>query len=290
MTTRNDDNREPVLPPELERKIFELVAKLNPGMAVCLALVSRRVQLWMEDYLYSTITLSTPELCQRLLYTIDTRPPSFFAEHVKSLCVPGDISADDAFRVLTVCQGVVNLAYWIDRLSRSNVPHFHATHFHAISSLRPKLLSINVGGLFGSSESLDFTHPFFSQVTHLEVVDWQFSSMTMSLELLSSLTHLAVDIEDMNDMDHLRRIFNDCKRLRVLLCLVKDDQAVINLSWTLSTLDIDDDGRVVVFSDSEVLENWENSVNGSSDNQWTFAEALVEEKQKQLHGCSKAGT
>jgi hypothetical protein len=36
----------PVLPPELEREIFEMSARIHPGNAVRLVLVARRVQIW----------------------------------------------------------------------------------------------------------------------------------------------------------------------------------------------------------------------------------------------------
>jgi hypothetical protein len=36
----------PVLPPELEREIFEMSARIHPKTAVRLVLVARRVQIW----------------------------------------------------------------------------------------------------------------------------------------------------------------------------------------------------------------------------------------------------
>ncbi|KAF8211114.1 hypothetical protein K438DRAFT_1808835 [Mycena galopus ATCC 62051] len=83
--------KETILPPELEREIFELVAVMpNPSgeqyswdMALNIsqdgALVYERIVLLQAE---DSAEDSTAQL---LLRTIDSRPASFFAEHVKSL-------------------------------------------------------------------------------------------------------------------------------------------------------------------------------------------------------------
>ncbi|GLB43218.1 hypothetical protein LshimejAT787_1301190 [Lyophyllum shimeji] len=268
----------PILPPELERDIFERAAWSCRGTAVVFALVARRVQQWMESYLYDTVTLASRTVCDRFLYVVGVRPPAFFVATVKSLCIPGDIAPEDALRVLEVCKGVVNLAYWITVCIRPS------RYFAAISSLRPERLSINAGGLFGREVPPDFTHPFFEQVTHLEVVDWPFvalSSVPSRFELLPSLTHLAVDVDryDESIINQLRSVLKACPRLRVLLCLVPNERAMIDASHAFRELD-KDDGRIVILSDSDPLENWEGSLIGSYDTcPWTYAEAMIVEKR-----------
>ncbi|KAJ7621993.1 hypothetical protein DFH06DRAFT_1340987 [Mycena polygramma] len=112
---------DPVLPPELEREIFELAAavpnywtKQHVGdMALVLPQVCRRAQSWIEPLIYERISLPPPSNSARrlamFLETVDTRPASFFATHVKYLDFDGTISLVVVKEVLSVCTGVVNL-------------------------------------------------------------------------------------------------------------------------------------------------------------------------------------
>ncbi|KAG6906922.1 hypothetical protein DXG01_011348 [Tephrocybe rancida] len=187
---------------------------------------------------------------------------------------------DQASQILTVCQGVVNLAYWIPALQK--LPHpFSKPHFSAISSLRPERLSINMAGLFGLYVPPDLAHPFFSRVTHLEIVDWP-CRMLSKFEALPALTHLALSLQthDEETVDELHSILASCSRLRVLLCLVEGEKTMIDAAEAFASFDSDFDSRLVILSESEYMGSWEDSLHGNSDIcQWTFAEALVTEKQ-----------
>ncbi|TFK68745.1 hypothetical protein BDN72DRAFT_841437 [Pluteus cervinus] len=264
-------SREPIFPPELEREIMEETARSYPGSAVSLALVSRRARMWMETFIYETVTLSTIAICERFLYTMKQRPLSFFVAHVKSLCIPGDIPPSDAEKVLVVCQGVVNLACW---------PMNGPPLFHLVSDLRPKRLSINTSGMFGVNVPPDFRHPFFQNVTHLEIVDWLWCSWS-GLEFIPCLTHLALDLDNYHDgvVDRLRQIMSSCRTLAVCICFVPSDRAMIQAQKAVSNID---DKRLVVLSDSDPLENWEASLKGdrggSYASLWEFATAIVEDR------------
>jgi len=223
----------------------------------------------MEAVTYETVTLFDADMCAQFLCAVDAKPPSFFTANVKSLCIPGDITPLDAERILVVCQGVVNLAYWI-----TGSPPL----FHTITSLRPKRLSINTRGLFGESSSAHFGQPFFANVTHLELVDWEWMPLSSNLELLPCLTHLAVDFDHFDDkiIARLRDILDSCQSLILLLCLAPDDDAMVKGSSSLAELD---DSRLVVLSDADVLEDWEASLINSETCQWAFAEGIVKEKR-----------
>lgn len=200
------------------------------------------------------------------------RPPAFFTEHVKSLCIPGDIGQSDAERILTVCQGVVNLACW----AMGGAPLFPL-----IDGIRPKRISMNTSGLFGLNTQPDFLHPFFQNVTHLEIVDWLWTSWS-GLELIPCLTHLAVDLDNYNAsvIARLRRILNCCESLRVCLCLVPTDQAMIEASNALAGVE---DVRLVILSDTEVMDNWEASLREETEDcHWSFAEAIIAARTREL--------
>ncbi|KAJ7065432.1 hypothetical protein C8F01DRAFT_982075 [Mycena amicta] len=282
----SDKTPSPLLPPEIERDIFELAAQ-TPGNATTLALVARRTQVWMERLIYDTVTLSSPALTAQFLSVLDSRPAQFFANAVKSLCIPGDIPLTSAIRVLQACQGVVNLALWLPLQDTPLFPY--------ISALRPRRLSVNVRGLFGAKMPLqlehdpicaaiqpDFTHPFFSRVTHLELVDWLalLSHTTLELPFLAPhLTHLALDVDFCVDASALVRlrvqsILRSCRSLVICLGLVYDDDTMIVASDQFSDV-ARDDPRLVILSDGDVVASWEDSVRGTDASIWVFAEGIV---------------
>ncbi|KAJ6580836.1 hypothetical protein B0H19DRAFT_1251122 [Mycena capillaripes] len=279
----------PILPPEIEREIFEITARF-PGNAVKLAVVARRTQIWcdpplpskpspgsplkpqfrLERLIYETVTLSDQQLCNKFLRTLDSRPIQFFAENVKSLCVPADIEPVGAERVLKACQGVTNLALWL--------PFHDAPLFPLVSSLQPTHLSINLYALFGMPCKPDFKHPFFSKVTHLEFVDWLNWVTYLQIDhLFPNLTHFAVDF----DLDvegstaRLRDILASCRSLVVCVALVSSDESMIVASYQLASIE---DRRLVILSESDVIENWEASLRGTDASVWSFAEGIVAAK------------
>ncbi|KAF7289032.1 hypothetical protein HMN09_01351200 [Mycena chlorophos] len=282
----------PVFPPEIEREIMEVAAR-SPGTATTLALVARRTQIWMERLIYETVTLASPTVTERFISVLNSRPVEFFSKAVKSLCIPGDIPLASAIRVLQACQGVINLALWLPLQATPLLPY--------ISALRPRRLSVNVSGLFGAKMPLqieneksslaacaDFTHPFFSRVTHLELVDWLvpliLSDTTLNLPLLAPhLTHLALDVDPCVDASALVRlrvqsILRACRSLVICLGVVDDDDTMIVASDEFSDVAADDP-RLVILSDSaDVVASWEDSVRGSDTNIWVFAEGIVKER------------
>ena len=110
----------------------------------------------MGALIYEMITLSDARLCRRFLFTIDSR--------TKSLCIPGDIRPDHAKRILSVCQGVTNLAHWITSWCPPS------TFGLIASTLHPRQLSFNTYDFFHLTTPPDFALSF-ARVTHLGVVD-----------------------------------------------------------------------------------------------------------------------
>ncbi|KAJ7483342.1 hypothetical protein FB451DRAFT_1234162 [Mycena latifolia] len=261
---------EPVLPPEIEREIFEMTARF-PRNAVKLALVARRTQIWIERIIYETVTLSNQDICDKFLRTLDSRPAQFFMDNVKSLCVPGDIEPLVAERVLKACQGVVNLAIWL--------PPQHAPLLPFVCLLRPKRLSINVCALYGSGCEPNFAHPFFSNVTHLELVDWAGWATSIHIEhLFPHLTHLALDFDCFTEgsTTRIHEILASCRSLVLCLGLVSNDPTMIVVSDHVANIG---DPRLVILSESDVLENWEASLRDGTDaSVWAFGEGIVAAK------------
>ncbi|KAJ6550049.1 hypothetical protein B0H19DRAFT_1160293 [Mycena capillaripes] len=55
-----------ILPPELERLIFEIAALESPKSMPALILVARRVQIWIEPLLYGVLALTPGAKTQRI--------------------------------------------------------------------------------------------------------------------------------------------------------------------------------------------------------------------------------
>ncbi|KAJ7069155.1 hypothetical protein C8F01DRAFT_1111700 [Mycena amicta] len=114
---------DPKLPPELERKIFELAAvddepkgwsrqNASDTMLV-LPLVCQRARAWIEPLIYKRISLlqtfnGVPTV-PLFLETLDTRPASFFAQHVKVVYLNYTMTLPTVQRVLSVCTNAVSV-------------------------------------------------------------------------------------------------------------------------------------------------------------------------------------
>ncbi|KAJ7621991.1 hypothetical protein DFH06DRAFT_769974 [Mycena polygramma] len=182
---------DPILPPELEREIFELVAAYDllpnrwthqhvADTTLALPQVCRRVQSWIEPFIYEHISFlwSMHGALPRFLATISARPPSFFATHVKYLYFDRSIALSAIKQILGVCTGVVSLGYH----------HPYNTLKHLLAPLSIQHLLLSDLPLSSTPENLP---PWAASLTHLGLADTLPLDPTV-LSTLPSLTHLAV--------------------------------------------------------------------------------------------------
>ncbi|KAJ6544580.1 hypothetical protein DFH09DRAFT_1367793 [Mycena vulgaris] len=189
---------EPILPPELERKIFEWAAEsdVQPNYwmrqhvsdtVLVLPQVCRRVQSWIEPFIYERISLlptfSGTDPVPPFLATIDARPASFFAAHVKHLYVAPGIPLIVVQRVLSVCTGIMSFG-----------GHYPYT------SLAPLLAQLPLHRLLVSDltfPSAPAEHPpWTASLTHLGASQ---VPPTAALASLPAVTHLAIDYDALPD-------------------------------------------------------------------------------------------
>ncbi|KAJ6487195.1 hypothetical protein C8R47DRAFT_1216391 [Mycena vitilis] len=223
---------DPVLPPELEREIFKLAAavpnywtKQHVGdMALVLPQVCRRAQSWIEPLLYEHISLPLPSNSARrldmFLETIDTRPATFFAAHVKYLDFDDAIPLAVVEQVLRVCTGVVNLGCR-----------------HTYTSLKPLLVPVPLPHLRRLLVA-KLLFPFVVRIADLPVGPWATSlthlglsrAITFPSDLAAvfaafpALTHLAVAYRDdgYHYANALRGFISACPlRLRCIVLVVR---------------------------------------------------------------------
>ncbi|KAJ7784756.1 hypothetical protein B0H16DRAFT_1877136 [Mycena metata] len=227
----NLPSENPRFPLELERQIFEMAAS-SLGNIFNLILVASRVKEWIEPLLYRVIVRGyhqnhgqpiTP--FETLVHKIGSKPPVFWSKSVKSLAFYGFREQDPGEQILTTCTGLVRL--------RTAIPHWRflpaMCNFPAL-----RYLCTEIRTLFGDLSFLNFAHPAFRNITHLELLDVPRASaderahqICTGLVHIPKLTHIAFNAEVM------------CRALSSLLYLFTHLRAIVLLGRTRDDLDFD---------------------------------------------------
>ncbi|KAJ7088124.1 hypothetical protein C8R44DRAFT_819515 [Mycena epipterygia] len=200
----------PAFPPDLERQIFEISALLRPVGIPKLMLVAWRVKDWVEPLLYRIVAIDRVRWLPMLpafttgkfLSSAIKSKPSFFGRAVRHLMVAGGDTPSYEY-ILSICRGVEDL--WINYdlteiisvIEPLRLKHLHA---HALPFLR----------------TLTPIHAFFSQITHLELMDTREDLETWSeLYLIPQLTHLSFNDNAFAPL--CGELLDTCKSLAVLV-------------------------------------------------------------------------
>ncbi|KAJ7224024.1 hypothetical protein B0H12DRAFT_1240847 [Mycena haematopus] len=283
------DASSPALPVELERAIFEIAAISRPRAIpkfMWLHCVSKYggsllsdldqanfLRVRVEPLLYRTLLLDSPRLnlrdknspvtieCGHLISLIHSKPPNFFRDSVRNLCLAHDLEEQEAI-ILSTCSTIENL--WLFRQTRVNVLDFN---------LPLKHLHCTVERMFPSSQ-IDFTHRIFSSITHLEIFDIprRIDPDTWSaLTRIPHLTHLAFN--DPRFLPLCLALLSTWESLRVLL-LVLDEQTDIHFLDNYNATDLAQDRRFVVTVCVNYLHDWIKGIQIGCD-YWSRAEDFI---------------
>ncbi|KAF9530483.1 hypothetical protein CPB83DRAFT_183558 [Crepidotus variabilis] len=262
-----------LLPNELQREIFIFTTSLfreeshAPLSSIAsLMLVAQCFYDWVLPCLYDTVTLHTDNTL--FLRTIQSYhdSPTFFTKYIKKLCLPYYMISKDAELVLSLCDNVVDLAFWIDY--RTTVPDRSIVPL--LSSLPLRRLNIEARhfeSLFVDVHQLGWLH----SLTHLSLVYWDFQrpSEVLHLEKLPSLTHLALSLHDNRlPATSLVEILSACKQIKVL-ALYGQKEPPEESGWAV------DSRAVFITYSSEVVREWEVQANNLQGCGWKKAELLA---------------
>ncbi|KAF6761231.1 hypothetical protein DFP72DRAFT_880463 [Ephemerocybe angulata] len=146
------------VPEDIGRTIFETAAENGDGYRC--ALISRKVKLWVEPIFYRNVTVYGNGLFARTVRDEEsTKPPDFFATHVKTLLFEHTSRREDVPIIVRKSR----IADELRELVTTNL-------------LTPTQLS--VGGRLFPADQLHFSHPIFRNITHLDVMwkdslDWE---------------------------------------------------------------------------------------------------------------------
>ena len=209
------------------------------------------------------------------LRTLETKPPEFFAAHVKHLCLSIAVPPPRATKVLGVCSGVVELALWVD-FGGTLAPVTSRAGAY-LSSFPLRRLSIEHAHLLSFlAAPKPFTPPWYDTLTHLEVVFWkrELAPVVPGLEVLTSLTHLTLGLRHAHvEEEWLSAIVACCHRLKVLIPMANEDDDVED-PFVLGNCWV-----VPLTYPNSVVKNWEASFWGLPDN-YTRAEEEIRMKEE----------
>ncbi|KAJ7017411.1 hypothetical protein C8F04DRAFT_1156516 [Mycena alexandri] len=273
-----------LLPPELEREIFEFAALSRPVMIPKLMLVAWHVKEWVEPLLYRTIVFDDPIdgypafTIDVLLSAIRSKPAFFFHNAVRhiSFQTGGYISPADGMVVISACSGVENIvAYRDPPLGDSQLPLKRLS-----TALRQMLDPFESAPL----SQADFAHPLLSHLTHLELrsdfLRAADADEWTGLATLPQLTHLA--FHSYITFPVFKRILDTSSTLELLVLLTpyvpsweteggrdKEDESLLR------------DMRFVVMTCGDPHRDWQMGARGGKDH-WKRAEEFTASRRAGL--------
>ncbi|KAJ7059489.1 hypothetical protein C8F01DRAFT_1254412 [Mycena amicta] len=207
------DENAPRLPVELEREIFELFARLCPDESPALFLVARRVQIWIEPFLYHTLVLHNRKHSEHILALSKSRPPDFFASIVQRLVLTtaSHVSAE----ILALCTGATHLAM------EDGVCGDMLVHPVFLGMRNIQHLTLAASELPDCAVAQSSTLPVFASITHLTLLDYfHFEGHLLTFVAgLPALTHLALYHPPL--CRTTQRFLEVCTNIRVLVLLAE---------------------------------------------------------------------
>ncbi|KAJ7234800.1 hypothetical protein C8J57DRAFT_1531299 [Mycena rebaudengoi] len=272
---------EPRLPPDLERRIFELAAHSHRHVIFPLLQVARRTFIWLEPLLYRVVvwdeTHPTEEQVRKAyapLKALHSKPPHFVRTAVRHVIIHSRSHTNhpnmDMDGLLLRCTGGISFvaggAYVTPRL------------LPILEQIQVQRLSIHLKTLF-QGRIVDLQHPLFSSVTHLYLFDSSSVQQPfyLQLSLLTALTHLRVP--EHVPYDALSANLAECRSLRVVVA-VSDSHRFRNPPVT--------DSRFVTLL---MHDSWSGFKRGALSGMdfWTRAEEFIASKARgEIEGHSSS--
>ncbi|KAJ7065605.1 hypothetical protein C8F01DRAFT_1249183 [Mycena amicta] len=207
---------ETLLPPELERAIFEYTAEFYPYAIPNLIRVAHRVLVWIEPIAYRSIDVNSSRRFSAFLSASKSKPPEFFAQHVQTIFIHNsfDDPLEDACAALALCTSVTRIAGAGPLVSRRLLP--------VIAPMRLERIALFLTHIFPSIPTVDLGLPCFQTLTHFDVFDFlriEEHALVYAAKLcaLPVLTHLSL-----NGMIHwpvVEILLRDCQCLEILVLL-----------------------------------------------------------------------
>ncbi|KAJ7466432.1 hypothetical protein FB451DRAFT_1260865 [Mycena latifolia] len=265
------------LPLELERHVFELAAHAYPAIIPNLLRVTHRVLAWIEPLLYRVFCLTPATRIQEILAALKAKPAPFLASKVRHVLVYSTASSPATEAVeslLASCPGIIDLSVMVGVGPRL---------LPLLGQMRIQRLGIELTDLFTDwahappeASPINFGHPLFASVTHLDVFDTLYDvEQLQGIATLPVLTHLALNTSV--DTTFLEQILEACMSLQVLI--VAFNEEVVDDASALAEDITFIDPRLVVATYNEYFADWELGARGGADI-WRRADDFVARKRR----------
>ncbi|KAJ7150683.1 hypothetical protein C8R46DRAFT_1123902 [Mycena filopes] len=254
-----------VLPPELEREIFEIAATRYPASIPRLILVAHRVLTWIEPFLYRVVCAN--QHSSNLIHSLLHKPPECH-NAVRHLSLPLRAFGREGIEVLALCRGIINFGAMNDIAD--------GTVLALLAKMRVQRLALCLHGIFDGAP-VDLTHAAFAALTHLDLFDdvevEHVMDVLPQIPLLPALTHLSLD-SDIPRRDVLG-VLAQCPRLQVLLVSWPAADEVYALVCFPHVYDV----RYVIGTYRDYWREWEAGARGGPD-LWSRAADFVARKRR----------
>jgi hypothetical protein len=307
---------EPILPLDLEREIFEVLAACDPPAIPTLLLVARRVKIW---YVERTTFSPAPKLFLRiepLLYKVlivlgdeereqDEEARAHDADLDSGFVHCPRVNGRAGLRTIStkpvsfLRDHVHHLAINSEKISEREMlrlladcsgtvslgllnGYFKSSTLPAMAAMRLERLTVTMRRLFFMSIITPKHEAVFSQLTHLRVLDLFPATPALAFARMPHLTHLS--FASRATSAYLQDILKYCERLEVLVVLFSHEETL--RSYIGDQRCCTDDLRSVVMVLGDDLRDWEVGVSGGEDH-WVRAERFI---QKRRTGEVKGGS
>ncbi|KAJ7705480.1 hypothetical protein B0H17DRAFT_1326265 [Mycena rosella] len=246
----------PVFPIELEREIFETTALMHRKTIPALLRVAHRVLL--EPLLYRVLIIGSDDgVSNAVRRAMQTKPAGFFHKSVRHVAITTLRSQEDSYALLRLCTGLVSFS----TLGYSFQP--------AILPILQKMTQMrkwsgHLNQLFGTPAAIDFTHPFFRAITHLDIFDTVTGNdmeAYVSLAAMSALTHLCLNGQVGEAFSW--RVLDECAHLQVLVNMWEEEIDTHLARAIAANPPVSDKRFVVCLYYENYLKDWEVGARGA---------------------------
>ncbi|KAJ7339775.1 hypothetical protein DFH08DRAFT_812155 [Mycena albidolilacea] len=271
---------DPILPVELERAIFEMVAHMHPAAIPALLRVARRVSVWIGPLFYRVVCVNRRDtsgaLVWRLLNGMETEtPPCTYVRHL-ALESWRHCSLFEARQLLQLCTHLQDFganAYFTDPALLS-----------ILAEIGVRRLAVNPKALFGTAP-IDLKHSVFRAVTHLDMFRVEgVAAVLADLPVLPALTHLSLDSDLSRAL--ILAVLPALPQLELLLVQWhRFEQAEYEVARIPRVYDV----RFVIGLYSDYWGDWEAGARGGVD-VWARGDAFVLRKRRGEVECKVFST
>ncbi|KAF7303573.1 hypothetical protein MIND_00586600 [Mycena indigotica] len=266
-----------MLPPELERHIFELAAWNDRKAISILCLVAARVHIWIGPLRYRVVLIRDVRVLEKVLQGLSASPA--VGEQIKFLAVNVPSYADVS-RVLNYLPNVLDLGLWHGHSAASNLPQLAR-----LSSLRR--LSVNLGELLEQWTVDGSALSGLACLTHLETFGKVSPEMVAAIRAPPALTHLsfyAIYAQDI--IKQVLHVGGHQLRLVVVTHLDEDQITLPDTEDTISPAAAQrqiEDPRFAVVLCKDFVKDWVSGVWYGVD-YWQRAEEIVAARAQAVKG------